>query len=162
VAGHALVLSRKALGLAVQAMDYWMASEAERYRREDVSEDAAGDFGNDLHYITLLRDEFAAKQNAEAGSAHLYQCWFDAEDRSLSLLQYHRVQECRAQGTLSERAVLQYEFAAETGEEAMAIHSLRQGWGPYLPMGDAAPCPTCGTAYYPLGYGDCWRCGHIG
>jgi hypothetical protein len=92
----------------------------------------------------------------------VYECWFDPEDSGLSLLRAQDVQRNRDNGQLSNRAILQYAFTAHTGEEAMAIHALRQGWAPYLPMGDAAPCPNCGANYYPHGYGDCWRCGHIG
>lgn len=91
-----------------------------------------------------------------------YECWFDPEDNGLALLRCQAVQRNRDQGLLSERAVLRYSFTAHSGEEAMAIHALRQGWAPYLPIGAAAPCPTCGATYYPQGYGDCWHCGHIG
>jgi hypothetical protein len=95
-------------------------------------------------------------------TAKLYQCWFDPVDSGLSLLKAQKVAELRAQNLLSETAELQYEFSAHTGEEAMAIHCLRQGWAPYMPMGEAGQCPTCQAVYYPQCYGDCWRCGHIG
>jgi hypothetical protein len=98
----------------------------------------------------------------DAGTARVYECWSDPADNGLALLRAQDVQRNGEQGLLSDRATLLYSFTAHTGEEAMAIHSLRQGWAPYLPMGDAAPCPTCGSLYYPHGYGDCWRCGHIG
>ena len=32
-------------------------------------------------------------------------------------------------------------------EEAMAIYNIRRGFGPYKPMGEAAPCPKCGAAF---------------
>jgi GNAT superfamily N-acetyltransferase len=97
-----------------------------------------------------------------ANTATLYECWFDPADSGLALLRAQDVQRNRDGGQLSDDAVMQYSFIAHSGEEAMAIHALRQGWAPYLPMGEAAPCPTCGSMYYPNGYGDCWRCGKIG
>ena len=47
-------------------------------------------------------------------------------------------------------------------EEAMAIHNLRRGCGPYIPQGQAAPCPRCGSMYYPENSGQCWNCDHAG
>ena len=46
---------------------------------------------------------------------------------------------------------------ANTWEEAMAVHNLRQGFMPYHP-GPAADCPTCGATIYPEGSGRCWSC----
>jgi hypothetical protein len=159
---HALTLTRKALGLILDAIDARIAAEEDRYTREDAGEDAAGDFGNDLYFLKSQRAELAALQERGEGAATQYQCWFDPEDNGLALLRFQDVQRNRDQGQLSERAVLRYEFPAHSGEEAAAIRNLRQGWAPYVPMGDAAPCPTCGANYYPEGYGDCWHCGHIG
>ncbi len=53
-----------------------------------------------------------------------------------------------------------YTFEADSHEEAMAIYYTRQGWAPYKPEGDAAPCPECGAMHYPKGSGQCWRCDH--
>jgi hypothetical protein len=158
----ALTLSPKLLHLVLQAINDRIAAEDARYQREDPAEDADGDFGNDLWSLKLLRDELVALRAKGPDTATDYQCWFDPEDSGLSLLRFQDVQRNRDGGQLSDRAILQYSFIAHTGEEAMAIHSLRQGWAPYLPMGEAAPCPTCGANYFPEGYGDCWRCGHIG
>jgi hypothetical protein len=158
----AITLSPKRLWLILQALDAHIAAEETRVQRENHDDDAEGDFGNDLWNLKLQRDELAALQGAGTGTATDYQCWFDPQDNSLSLLRFQDVQRNRDGGQLSDRAVLHYSFIAHTGEEAMAIHSLRQGWAPYLPMGEAAPCPTCNAPYYPEGYGDCWRCGHIG
>jgi hypothetical protein len=44
----------------------------------------------------------------------------------------------------------------------MAIYNIRRGFGPYKPMGEAAPCPKCGAAYYPEGSAQCWSCDHEG
>jgi hypothetical protein len=158
----ALTLSSKQLWLLLQAVDARIVAEEVRYETEDSGEDAAGDFGNDLNNLRLQRNELRALVEGSSGTATDYQCWFDPEDNGLALLRFQDVQRNRDQGQLSDRAVLQYAFVAHSGEEAMAIHALRQGWAPYLPMGAAAPCPTCGANYYPQGYGDCWRCGHIG
>jgi hypothetical protein len=157
-----MVFEPKALWLILRALEQRIASEEARYRVADSGEDSEGDFGNDLNYLRLLRDEFAQKSAAGSGTALLYQCWFDPADQSLSLVRFSRVHELRHQGSLSDAAVLQYAFVAETYEEAMAVHCLRQGWAPYLPMGEAGSCPRCSANYYPEGYGDCWRCGHIG
>jgi len=45
-------------------------------------------------------------------------------------------------------------------EEAMAIRNLRLGFEPYVPHGAAAPCPSCGSTYYPESSGQCWQCNH--
>jgi hypothetical protein len=158
----AVTLSSKRLWLLIKALDARIATEEERYRSEDPAEDVDGDFGNELHNLRLQRDEFAALLAEGGGTATEYQCWSDPADSSLTLIRFQDVQRCRDEGQLSDHAVMLYSFIAHTGEEAMAIHTLRQGWAPYLPMGESAPCPTCGAVYFPLGYGDCWRCGHIG
>jgi hypothetical protein len=158
----ALTLSPKRLQWILQAINDRIAAEDARYQREDPAEDAAGDFGNDLWGLKLTRDYLNSLLAEGSDTATDYECWFDPEDNGLSLMRFEDVQRHRDGGQLSDRAVLQYAFIAHTGEEAMAIHSLRQGWAPYLPMGEAAPCPTCGANYYPECYGDCWRCGHIG
>jgi hypothetical protein len=161
----ALTFSSKRIALILKALDAHIAAEEARYQRKEPGEDAEGDYGNDLWNLKQQRAEFAAlliPSDAAPNTATDYQCWFDPEDNGLALLRFSDIQEAREQGQLSEAAVLQYAFIAHTGEEAMAIHSLRQGWAPYLPMGGAAPCPNCGAQYYPECYGDCWRCGHIG
>jgi hypothetical protein len=158
----AVTLSPKRLWLLIDALNARIAAEEERYRTEDSAEDADGDFGNDLHNLRLQRDEFVALQAEGGGTATDYQCWSDPADSSVSLIRFQDVHQCRDEGRLSDHAVMLYRFIAHTGEEAMAIHALRQGWPPYVPMGEYAPCPTCGAVYFPLGYGDCWRCGHIG
>lgn len=43
-------------------------------------------------------------------------------------------------------------------EEAAAIHNLRLGLNPYVPEGDSAPCPNCGSMYFPENSGQCWNC----
>jgi hypothetical protein len=157
-----LTLTQKSLGLILDAIDARIAAEVARYQITPPSEDAAGDYGNDLHLLRMQRHELAALQATGPGTATLYECWSDPKELSLSLLKNQYVAELRSRGLLSDQAIMLYQFVAHTGEEAMAIHALRQGWAPYLPQGDATPCPICATAFYPEGYGDCWRCGHIG
>jgi hypothetical protein len=158
----ALTLSRKRLWLILEAIDARIAAEEARYEVEPASEDAAGDYGNDLYNLKLQRAEMAALYDEDPDTATEYQAWFDPEDSCLSLIRFQDVQRDRDQGQLSDRAMLKYSFIAHTGEEAGAIRNLREGWAPYVPMGEAAPCPNCASPYYPEGYGDCWRCGHIG
>ncbi len=157
-----ITLSPKRLWLVLQAIEARIASEETRYQTEDPREDAAGDFGNDLHNLRLQRDELADLYAAGPGTAKLYECWSDPTDNGITLLRYQDVQRNRDMGQLSDQSILLYRFVAHTGEEAMAIHALRQGWAPYLPMGEGAPCPNCKANYFPEGYGDCWCCGHIG
>jgi hypothetical protein len=157
-----LTLTQKSLGLILEAIDARIEAEVARYQITLPSGDPAGDYGNDLHNLRMERHELAELYAASHGTASVYQGWADPEDSSITLLRAEKVVAARAQGQMSDQATMLYSFVAHTGEEAMAIHSLRQGWSPYLPNGAAAPCPSCGTPFYPEGYGDCWRCGHIG
>jgi hypothetical protein len=157
-----LTLTQKSLGLILDAIDTRIEAEMARYQITPPSEDVASDFGNDLHLLRMQRHELAALHAEGPGTATLYECWLDQEDNGLALLRAQDVATNRSQGQLSDQATMLYRFVAHTGEEARAIHALRQGWAPYLPMGEALPCPSCGTAFYPQGCGDCWRCGHIG
>lgn len=71
------------------------------------------------------------------------------------------IEDQRAKGLLEREAQLLYVLEADTWEEALSIHNLRMGWGPYNPMSDPEPCPKCGAWFYPKGSGQCWRCGDI-
>ena len=157
-----LTLSQKSLGLLLDAIDARIVSETARYQITPPSEDAARDYGNELHLLRMERHELATLRDKGPGTATEYQCWHDPRDSSLFLRRRQDLAAVRVQGQQSDQAMLLYSFVAHTGEEAMAIHSLRQGWSPYVPAGEAVPCPTCGTPYYSEGYSDCWRCGHIG
>lgn len=55
--------------------------------------------------------------------------------------------------------IKRYVIWAETWEEAMSIHYLRSGFGPYKPMGRPRECPDCHNYYYPMGSGKCF-CGY--
>lgn len=87
-----------------------------------------------------------------------YECW--QEPDGVMLLRDDRVAVYRAIGQMTEDARLRYVITAATGEEASSIHSLRQGFGPYNPMGEPDKCPVCAEWFYPLGSGECWNCGH--
>jgi len=58
--------------------------------------------------------------------------------------------------------VVLWRVEAGSYEEAMAIRNVRLGYGPYVPLGDSAPCPKCDAMYYPDGSGQCWHCDHVG
>jgi len=90
-----------------------------------------------------------------------YEVWSDPDDDSVLLTTSHGRAEQQAKGLLSKNAALLYAIEAHTLEEASAIHHLRQGWEPYVPMGEAKPCPKCNAHYFPMGSGQCWRCGLV-
>lgn len=58
---------------------------------------------------------------------------------------------------LLDEADLIYVIKAETFEEALAVHYLRQGFQPYTPMGEPQQCLSCHNYFY-LGSGECF-CG---
>jgi hypothetical protein len=159
---YAVLLTKKQIEAMLRAIKTQIAADVARYQITPPSEDAAGDYGNDLHALRRQRDALQAQLAEGPGTARIYACWFDPEDNGLSLMLAAKVAAERARDALSAQARLLYSFTAHTGEEAMAIHHLRQGWAPYVPHGAAAPCPACASTYYPEGYGDCWHCGHIG
>ena len=88
---------------------------------------------------------------------HRYQAWKDPEN---DLIAYWRTDYGPRPPNVSGKAELLWEFEASTGEEAMSIHFLRLGWAPYNVEGPAEECPKCEALFYPLGFGECWRCGH--
>lgn len=155
----ALTLSPKRAWLLLEAINARIVAEVARYTREDPAEDEQGDFGNDLWILKQQRAELTALLEGGPGTAADYECWFDPEDNGLSLLRFQDVQCNRDEGQLSEAAILQYRFIAHSYEEAMAIHALRQGWAPYVPMGEVGTCAYCAAVVYPECYGVCWRCG---
>jgi hypothetical protein len=152
--------TQKQLSLVIAAIDAAIEAQVSAYQITPPSEDSAGDYGNDLHILRLKRHELAALQGPDEGHARCFQCWFDPADNSLALMAKEHILREGPNAHFGEEAVLQYEIYAQMGEEALAIHALRQGWAPYVPMCEAAPCPKCGANFYPLGYGDCWKCGH--
>jgi hypothetical protein len=89
-------------------------------------------------------------------SIRRHQAWRDPTQNSIT---YWRTDRGSRPPNVSASAELLWEFDAATDEEAMSIHFLRLGWAPYQPNGDPSNCPTCGSVYYPNGYGQCWKCG---
>jgi hypothetical protein len=87
-----------------------------------------------------------------------YEAWWDPADESYTCGTSAGLAEQRKNGLLSPEATLLYSFEAATTEEAYSIHSLRMGWGPYMPLGDPSECPRCGAWFYRDGSGECWRC----
>jgi len=68
-----------------------------------------------------------------------------------------------ANGDLQENCeVMLWRIEVGSYEEAMAIRNLRLGYGPYVPQGEAFPCPDCGSMYYPESSAQCWNCDHEG
>jgi hypothetical protein len=53
-------------------------------------------------------------------------------------------------------------FQARTGEEARVRYHEFLGLEPYVPEGNSAPCPRCGSHYYPNGSAECANCGPVG
>ena len=90
-----------------------------------------------------------------------WQAW--GSDESATFAPSSRIDALRENGTISATDSLLHELVVSTGEDAMTQHHRKMGWEPYRPQGNSAPCPNdCGGQYYPLGYGDCPNCGHIG
>lgn len=91
-----------------------------------------------------------------------YEAWSDETDRSITVATPDGIQELRSKGLLSEGAKLLHRIEADTYEEAMAVHNIKMGWNPYVPMGAAQECPRgCGAMFYPGGSGECPNCGRI-
>jgi len=88
----------------------------------------------------------------------IYEAWEDPGDNSYALSK-KSADDMRGKLGLGPEARLLYQIEADSFEEAAAIHTLRMGWSPYCPSGEAEPCPQCGANFYPEGSGECWRCG---
>jgi hypothetical protein len=66
----------------------------------------------------------------------------------------------RGSGAMSPGAGLIHRIEAGAWEEACAVHAITMGWGPYFPLGEAAPRPQGRRAMvYPDGGGECPTCG---
>jgi hypothetical protein len=91
----------------------------------------------------------------------VYEAWFDAQEGDLLFVRRSDIETMRKSGLINARATLLYVIEAESHEEAMAVHHLRQGWEPYRPHGNVDECPKCGALFYPMSSGECWHCGHV-
>lgn len=89
-----------------------------------------------------------------------FEAWTNPDETELTVFAADDDEQRRSQ--LREDSLLMYVIEAATWEEAMAVHHIRQGWEPYDPGGEAAPCPNgCGALYYPQGSGMCRICGRV-
>ena len=72
---------------------------------------------------------------------YTFEAWYDPDDNSIMLGKLEDIAVNKEKKLLSKNSELLYQIAADTPEEASAIHYLRQGWGPYKPVGEAEECP---------------------
>lgn len=92
----------------------------------------------------------------------IFEAWHDEDKCCITFAPPEGIAEERASGDISEGAVFLYRVEADTFEEAMAVHHIKMGWRPYVPMGEAAECPRgCGAMFYPQSSGECPNCGKI-
>ena len=92
----------------------------------------------------------------------VYEAWQGDAGCSTAFAPVESILEQRANGLLPTDAKLLYRVEADTYEEAMAVHHIRMGWSPYVPVGEPRGCPRgCGAVFYPEGSGECPNCGRI-
>jgi len=90
-----------------------------------------------------------------------YSAWALKGEKIAHALSYGKEPLRFPNGEIDEECeVMLYSFEACSHEEAMAIYYIRQGWAPYKPEGEAAPCPECGSMLYPKGSNECWSCNY--
>ncbi len=58
-----------------------------------------------------------------------------------SFASVENIEDMRARGLFSKDAKLVYRIEADTWEEAMAVHYIKQGRRPYVPEGGAISMP---------------------
>jgi hypothetical protein len=92
-----------------------------------------------------------------------YEAWSEENgDPGSTFISADAVETMTSKGLLSKDARLVYRIEADTFEEAMAVHYIKQGWSPFVPAGKACKCPNgCGAIFYPEGSGECPNCGRI-
>jgi hypothetical protein len=91
----------------------------------------------------------------------VYEVWQDDGGRETTFATVESLEDLRTKGLLSPNAQFLYRIEAHSQEEAMAIHHLRMGWEPYVPVGESQACPKCGAQFYPESSGQCWKCGQV-
>ena len=72
----------------------------------------------------------------------VYEAWQWDAGCSMAFAPVESIQEQRAIGLLPEDARLLHRVEADTLEEAMAVHYIKMGWGPYVPEGEPEECPS--------------------
>jgi hypothetical protein len=159
---NAWPLSPKLLRFLIQALKLQIATLETFYKTNDPAEDEANDFGNDLQLFKLLRDDAQKRHDEGEFNSFIYECWDETDDgiAQTTLLPRGSAAEHQERGLMGRDAKLVYSILAATSEEASAIHYLRQGFGGYTPIGEAGKCPHCSEVFYPMGSGQCWKCGH--
>jgi hypothetical protein len=100
----------------------------------NAHEDDVSDASNDKGYYGAILGELEQELAGPRIVLHRYQCWSDPADDGIALIPFENVHDHRMQGQLSDAAALLYTVIAANWEEAMAVHHLRQGWAPYVPM----------------------------
>ncbi|HEV2799816.1 MAG TPA: hypothetical protein VGW12_04930 [Pyrinomonadaceae bacterium] len=93
----------------------------------------------------------------------VYEAWRDEQNSTITTFAPpEAIEQERAAGEISGKAVFLYRVEADTFEEAMAVHHIKMGWEPFVPMGEAEECPRgCGVTFYPEGSGECPNCGPV-
>ena len=90
-----------------------------------------------------------------------YEAWNDEEASATVFSPLENLALERSRGLLAKAEFL-HRIEADTHEEAQAVHHIKMGWAPYVPMGKPEVCPKgCGAMYYPKGSGECPNCGRI-
>ena len=74
----------------------------------------------------------------------VFEAWQDEPTCSITFAPPDAIAGERASGSISGEAKFLYQVEADTYEEAMAVHHIKMGWGPYVPMGEAQACPKEG------------------
>jgi hypothetical protein len=94
----------------------------------------------------------------------IFEAWVEEEPdvHAILLAMLETVAEHRTKGLLAATAKFLHRIEVDTYEEVKAVHHIKMGWEPYIPEGDAEPCPRgCGSCFYPRGSGECPNCGPI-
>ena len=89
-----------------------------------------------------------------------YEAWIDDEGVSFGTSASFSRKE--SQELLGKNPQFLYSVVADTPEEASAVHHIKMGWEPYVPIGPSMLCPNqCQSYFYPEGSGICLKCGDI-
>jgi len=89
-----------------------------------------------------------------------YEAWKDDEGVTLAPSVSFSKNEFLA--LLGKNPQFMHSILADSPEEASAVHHIKMGWEPYVPIGSCALCPNqCGSYFYPEGSGVCPKCGDI-
>jgi hypothetical protein len=91
---------------------------------------------------------------------YTYEAW--ADDEAITFSTREGIQWQKEHSLSGKNSRLLHIVEADTPEEAMAVHHIKMGWEPYVPMGEPKLCPRgCGSYFYPEGSGECPKCGKV-